>query len=165
MQPYDLIIFDEAHKLSVDRGNDLRVRKTERYKLAEALCGVADVQDAWRLPWAAHHVLLLTATPHQGKDYPYYALWRLLEPEVLATPEAFNEYPADRRQAHFIRRTKEEMVHLNGKPCTPPHLRHAGLRPDPRGGQRTDAVRTRPPTTCGMSTTAPSCSTSAAGWR
>ncbi len=117
--PYDLVIFDEAHKLSVDRGNDLRVRKTERYKLAEALCGVADVQDAWRLPWAAHHVLLLTATPHQGKDYPYYALWRLLEPEVLATPEAFNEYPADHRQAHFIRRTKEEMVHLNGKPLYP----------------------------------------------
>lgn len=119
VQPYDLVIFDEAHKLSVDRGNDLRVRKTERYRLAEALCGVADAQDAWRLPWAAHHVLLLTATPHQGKDYPYYALWRLLEPEVLATPEAFNEYPAERRQAHFIRRTKEEMVHLNGKPLYP----------------------------------------------
>ncbi|MBP9024751.1 MAG: DUF3883 domain-containing protein [Phycisphaerae bacterium] len=122
VQPYDLVIFDEAHKLSVDRGNDLRVRKTERYKLAEALCGVADVQDAWRLPWAAHHVLLLTATPHQGKDYPYYALWRLLEPEVLATPEAFNEYPADHRRDHFIRRTKEEMVHLNGKPLYPKRI-------------------------------------------
>jgi len=38
--PYDLVIFDEAHKLSADRGNDLRVRKTDRYKLAEALAGV-----------------------------------------------------------------------------------------------------------------------------
>ncbi len=122
VQPYDLVIFDEAHKLSADRGNDLRVRKTERYKLAEALCGVADVQEAWRLPWVAHHVLLLTATPHQGKDYPYYALWRLLEPEVLATPEAFNEYPPDRRQAHFIRRTKEEMVHLDGKSLYPKRI-------------------------------------------
>ena len=65
------------------------------------------MDEAWRLPWAAHHVLLLTATPHQGKDYPYYALWRLLEPEVLSTPEAFDEYPPERRQAHFIRRTKE----------------------------------------------------------
>lgn len=119
VQPYDLVIFDEAHKLSVDRGNDLRVRKTERYKLAEALCGVAEVQEAWRLPWATHHVLLLTATPHQGKDYPYYGLWRLLEPEVLTTPDAFAEYPVDCRQAHFIRRTKEEMVHLNGNPLYP----------------------------------------------
>ena len=122
VQPYDLIIFDEAHKLSADCGNDLRVRKTERYRLAEALCGVPDVQEAWRLPWSAHHVLLLTATPHQGKDYPYYALWRLLEPEVLATPEAFGEYPLERRQAHFIRRTKEEMVNLNGKPLYPARI-------------------------------------------
>jgi superfamily II DNA or RNA helicase len=119
VEPYDLVIFDEAHKLSVDRGSDLRVRKTERYRLAEGLCGVTDVDEGWRLPWSAHHVLLLTATPHQGKDYPYYALWRLLEPEVLATPEAFNQYPAERRQHHFIRRTKEEMVHLDGRPMYP----------------------------------------------
>ena len=120
--PYDLVIFDEAHKLSADRGNDLRVRKTERYRLAEALTGVGGVDEAWRLPWTAHHVLLLTATPHQGKDYPYYALWRLLQPEVLSTPEAFDEYPSERRQAHFIRRTKEEMVHLSGKPLYPKRI-------------------------------------------
>ena len=120
--PYDLVIFDEAHKLSADRGNDLRVRKTERYRLAEAIAGVGGVDEAWRLPWAAHHILLLTATPHQGKDYPYYALWRLLEPEMLSTPEAFDEYPPERRQAHFIRRTKEEMVHLNGRPLYPKRI-------------------------------------------
>ena len=117
--PYDLVIFDEAHKLSADRGNDLRVRKTDRYRLAEVLAGVGGLDERWQLPWAAHHLLLLTATPHQGKDYPYYALWRLLEPEVLSTPEAFEEYPPERRQAHFIRRTKEEMVHLTGQPLYP----------------------------------------------
>ncbi|MBE0537365.1 MAG: DUF3883 domain-containing protein [Phycisphaerae bacterium] len=122
VQPYDLVIFDEAHKLSVNRGNDLRVNKTDRYRLAEALCGVTDIEETWRLPWAAHHVLLLTATPHQGKDYPYYALWRLLEPEVLATTEAFDEYPAERRRAHFIRRTKEEMVHLSAEPLYPKRI-------------------------------------------
>ena len=120
--PYDLVIFDEAHKLSVNRGNDLRVRKTERYKLAEALAGVRGNDAAWRLPWASHHLLLLTATPHQGKDYPYYGLWRLLEPEVLATPDAFDEYPPEHRQAHFIRRTKEEMVHLSGEPLYPKRI-------------------------------------------
>jgi len=120
--PYDLVIFDEAHKLSADRGNDLRVRKTDRYRLAEALAGIGGLDEAWTLPWAAHHLLLLTATPHQGKDYPYYALWHLLEPEVLSTPEAFDEYPPERRVAHFIRRTKEEMVHLNGKPLYPKRI-------------------------------------------
>jgi len=120
--PYDLVIFDEAHKLSANRGTDLRVTRTDRYKLAEALAGVGGLDPSWTLPWAAHHLLLLTATPHQGKDYPYYALWRLLEPEVLSTPDALDEYPAERRAAHFIRRTKEEMVHLNGKPLYPKRI-------------------------------------------
>lgn len=120
--PYDLAVFDEAHKLSADRGNDLRVRKTERYCLAEALAGVDVYDERWKLGWSAHHLLLLTATPHMGKDYPYYALWRLLDPEVLATPEAFAEYPAEQRQLHFIRRTKEEMVHLDGRPLYPKRI-------------------------------------------
>ena len=120
--PYDLVIFDEAHKLTSNRGNDLRVTKTDRYKLAEAVAGVGGLDPAWALPWAANHLLLLTATPHQGKDYPYYALWRLLEPEVLSTPEAFDEFPPEQREKHFIRRTKEEMVHLNGEPLYPKRI-------------------------------------------
>ncbi len=57
-----------------------------------------------------------------GKEYPYYALWRLLEPEVLPTPDAFAEYPSEQRQAHFIRRTKEEMVYLDGRPLYPKRI-------------------------------------------
>jgi superfamily II DNA/RNA helicase len=62
---------------------------------------------------------LLTATPHMGKDYPYYCLWRLLEPEVLATLDAFNAFPPEARQQHFIRRTKEEMVRFDGTAIYP----------------------------------------------
>lgn len=119
VEPYDLVVFDEAHKLACDRGFDFRIRKTDRYRLAEAIAGVHTGDRAWQLPWHAHHLLLLTATPHMGKDYPYYALWRLLEPEVLATPDAFAQYPSGRRQDHFIRRTKEEMVKLTGEPLYP----------------------------------------------
>ena len=122
VEPYDLVVFDEAHKLSVDRGNDLRIRRTDRYRLAEALAGVRGLDPAWRLPWTPHHLLLLTATPHQGKDYPYYGLWRLLEPDVLSTPEAFDQFPPPQRQARFIRRTKEEMVHLSGQPLYPKRI-------------------------------------------
>jgi SNF2 family DNA or RNA helicase len=120
--PYDLVIFDEAHKLSTDRGNDMRVRKTDRYRLAEALAGAPDLDHGWRLPWHAQHLLLLTATPHMGRDYPYYALWRLLDPQVLSTPEAFKAYPPEHRRCHFIRRTKEEMVKLDGKPLYPTRI-------------------------------------------
>lgn len=119
VEPYDLVVFDEAHKLSIDRTNDMRVRKTERYRLAEALAGVGAVDSAWRLPWQAHHLLLLTATPHQGKDYPYYGLWRLLDPEIFSTPDAFDQFPSERRTNYFIRRTKEEMVYLSGEPLYP----------------------------------------------
>ena len=122
VNPYDLVIFDEAHKLSADRGNDMRVRKTDRYRLAEALAGAPGLDHGWRLPWHAQHLLLLTATPHMGRDYPYYALWRLLDPQVLSTPEAFKAYPPEHRRCHFIRRTKEEMVKLDGKPLYPTRI-------------------------------------------
>jgi len=119
VEPYEIVVFDEAHKLSCDRGADFRVRKTDRYRLAEAIAGVYTGDHAWRLPWHAHHLLLLTATPHMGKDYPYYALWRLLEPEMLTTTEAFDQFPTDHRKQHFLRRTKEEMVKLTGEPLYP----------------------------------------------
>lgn len=111
--------FDEAHKLSADREPDLSIRKTDRYRLAEALAGIQTVDPRWSLNWSAHHLLLLTATPHMGRDFPYFCLWRLLEPEVLSTYDAFAAYPPDARLRHFLRRTKEEMVTLDGKPLYP----------------------------------------------
>ena len=122
-EPYDLVVFDEAHKLSADRGPDFRVRKTARYRLAEALAGAGADAGAdggrWALPWSARRLLLLTATPHMGKDLPYYFLWRLLAPDVLSTPEAFAAFPARERRRHFIRRTKEELVGPGGAPLFP----------------------------------------------
>jgi superfamily II DNA or RNA helicase len=122
VEPYELVVFDEAHKLSCDRGADYRIRKTGRYKLAEAIACTQNVERGWHLPWHAHHLLLLTATPHMGKEYPYYALWHLLEPEVLTTPEAFEQFPTEQRRHYFIRRTKEEMVRLDGNPLYPRRL-------------------------------------------
>ena len=117
--PYDLVVFDEAHKLSAHREQDLRVRKTGRYRLAEAIAGAETDSEQWALPWSAHHLLLLTATPHMGKEYPYFALWRLLLPDTLSTPEAFDGFPRESRRRHFMRRTKEEMVRFDGQPLYP----------------------------------------------
>jgi len=120
--PYDLVIFDESHKLAADREADLSLRRTDRYRLAESLAGIPSDDPRWQLSWSAHHLLLLTATPHMGKDYPYYCLWRLLEPDALSTSEAFAAYPPDARARHFVRRTKEEMVYLDGRPLYPTRL-------------------------------------------
>src|SRR6266516_4107935 len=120
--PYDLVIFDEAHKLAADREADFRVRKTDRYRLAETLAGIPNEDPRWELSWSCHHLLLLTATPHMGKDFPYYCLWRLLEPDALSTIDAFNAYPLDARRQHFIRRTKEELVYFDERPIYPPRF-------------------------------------------
>jgi hypothetical protein len=114
------VVFDEAHKLSADRDPmDMTVRKTARYRLAEAMAGIVSDDPDFDLGWAPQSLMLLTATPHMGKPYPYFALWRLLEPDAISTPEALEAFPADRRARYFIRRTKEEMVKLDGTPLYP----------------------------------------------
>jgi superfamily II DNA or RNA helicase/DNA-binding XRE family transcriptional regulator len=122
VSPYDLVIFDEAHKLSARKDPDGTFRPTDRYRLAEALAGVRGLDPRWRLGWSANHLLLLTATPHMGKDFPYYCLWRLLEPQVLSTEAAFAAFPPTQRAARFIRRVKEEMVHFDGRPIYPQRI-------------------------------------------
>jgi superfamily II DNA or RNA helicase len=55
---WDLIIFDEAHRLSAMDYGSRKVEKTQNYKLAEEIRG-HQYCDA---------LLLLTATPHQGEE-------------------------------------------------------------------------------------------------
>ena len=117
--PYDLAVFDEAHKLSAARERQ-RTRKSRRYQLAEALAGCTAPEGRFAgLGWSARHLLPLTATPHMGKDSPYHLLWRLLDSHALGAEEAFRRFPAAARARHFIRRTKEEMVDLAGRPLYP----------------------------------------------
>ena len=121
--PYDLVVFDEAHKLSAstNRRRANAPHKSQRYQLAEGIAGcAAPSSDYAALPWACRHLLLLTATPHMGYDSPYHHLWRLLDPHVFATGEALRRFPETERPRHFLRRTKEEMVDLQGNPLYPP---------------------------------------------
>jgi len=122
VEPYDLVIFDEAHKLSASEEQDGSIRYTQRYRVGAALCGLRDQPEDWALDWSATHVLLLTATPHQGKAFPYYALWKLLNPELFCTEKAFEQFPAEARSRYFLRRVKEEMVDYKGRPLYPERL-------------------------------------------
>ena len=65
---WDMVIFDEAHKLSRRQEGNKRVA-TERYLLARAL--------RKQTP----NMLLLTATPHQGDNERFRALLELIRPE------------------------------------------------------------------------------------
>ena len=109
VKPFDLVVFDEAHKLSW--GDPKRSdSKTRRYKLAEALTSKTT------------HFLLLTATPHMGKRYPYFALWRLLDPKIFSSMESLSSLTTDRQNKYFIRRLKEEMIDYQGRPIYMPRL-------------------------------------------
>jgi len=106
--PYDLVVFDEAHKLSARREADLTVHKSQRYEMAEQIAA------------QGRHLLLMTATPHMGKDDPYYYLWRLLEPELLSTSDAFQRLSPAQKRRHLLRRMKEEMVRFDETAIYPP---------------------------------------------
>jgi len=65
---WDLAIVDEAHgfTISVDTKGQIK-SKSERYKAAEAVAR------------KSNRLILMTATPHSGKDYSLWALLRLLD--------------------------------------------------------------------------------------
>lgn len=68
-EPWDLIVFDEAHRLSrVQYG--MKLESSDRFRLAAALRMKSD------------DMLLLTATPHQGKQDKFQALLELIRPEL-----------------------------------------------------------------------------------
>ena len=65
---WDLIVFDEGHRLS-SRQYGEHIKRSERYLLAASLRQQTD------------HMMLLTATPHQGREDAFVALLELLRPE------------------------------------------------------------------------------------
>ena len=99
---YDLIVFDEAHHLTVTRSGR-KVSKTENYKLAEAL------RDHTR------DLLLLSATPHQGDHFRFWMLIRLLDPGLFINEE---DMLANRHRLNsvVIRRTKSDVCARDGSP-------------------------------------------------
>lgn len=100
--PWDLVVFDEAHHLTAAR-QGRTVRKTENYKLAEAL------RDHTR------DILLLSATPHQGEHFPFYMLVQLLHPTLFKGAEDMVEN-RHRLNAVVFRRTKADACAPDGSP-------------------------------------------------
>ena len=100
--PWDLVVFDEAHHLSVYRYGS-RVKKTENFKLAEA------IRDHCR------DLILLSATPHQGDHFRFWMLIRLLNPELFKSDQDMIEN-RHRLNAVVIRRTKADACAQDGSP-------------------------------------------------
>ncbi|RLB89515.1 MAG: helicase, partial [Deltaproteobacteria bacterium] len=97
---WDLVVFDEAHHLSAYRTGN-RVKKTENYKLAEAL------------RQHCRDLLLLSATPHQGDHFRFWMLLRLLNPTLFRDEQDMVEN-RHRLNAVVIRRTKADACTSDG---------------------------------------------------
>jgi len=98
--PWDLVVFDEAHHLSAYKSGR-KVRKTENYKLAEALRG------------HSRDLLLLSATPHQGDHFRFWMLIQLLNPTLFNGPDEMVD-ERHRLNAVVYRRTKADACTPNG---------------------------------------------------
>lgn len=104
---WDLIVFDECHKLSAyDYGS--KVYKAKRYLAAEVLSRQCE------------HLLLLTATPHRGRTDTFKKLLQLLDEDIFATEDIASarvkELEHNGINKFFIRRLKEDMKDWQGNP-------------------------------------------------
>jgi superfamily II DNA or RNA helicase len=104
---WDLIVFDECHKLSAyDYGTKQYL--SLRYKAAQILSQQCE------------HILLLTATPHRGRTDTFKKLLQLLDEDIFATDEIastrIKELEHNGINKFFIRRLKEDMKDWQGKP-------------------------------------------------
>lgn len=96
--PWDVIIFDEAHRL----GRSDSGERTDRYRLAEALRDEAPT------------FLLLTATPHQGKTGRFAALLELVRPDLTGPIRKLELNPSVVGEI-VIRNQKPKVTDASGK--------------------------------------------------
>lgn len=102
---WDLAIFDEAHKCAAHYyGN--KIEPTKRFILAE------------KLGEKARHLLLMTATPHNGKEEDYQLFLSLLDSDRFYGKFRDGVHKVDASDV-MRRMVKEEMVRFDNTPLFP----------------------------------------------
>lgn len=107
--PWDLIVVDEAHKMSATVfGRE--VKRTKRYQLGQLLVD------------HTRHFLLLTATPHNGKEPDFQLFLSLIDPDRFEGRYRDEHGRLDRSAvADIMRRlVKEELLRFDGRRLFPP---------------------------------------------
>jgi superfamily II DNA or RNA helicase len=98
----ELVIVDEAH--ACVGAEDGRSTRHQRYQLVKGLA--ADT---------SRHLILVTATPHSGKEENFRALLTLLNPDFANLPDDLsgpaNEHHRRRLAAHFVQRRRGDIRH------------------------------------------------------
>ncbi|GMV60073.1 MAG: hypothetical protein AMXMBFR72_31660 [Betaproteobacteria bacterium] len=102
---WDLIVCDEAHKMSATFFGG-EIKYTKRYKLGQLLSGLT------------RHFLLMTATPHNGKEEDFQLFMALLDGDRFEGRFRDGVHTVD--VSDLMRRmTKESLLKFDGKPLFP----------------------------------------------
>ncbi len=105
---WDLVICDEAHKLSASFfGGD--VKYTKRYRLGQLLGR------------QARHFLLMTATPHNGKEEDFQLFMALLDADRFEGRFRDGVHSSDTSDL-MHRMVKEDLLTFEGKPLFPERI-------------------------------------------
>ena len=91
---WDLIVVDEAHKMSAYSEE----KKTLAYQLGESLSEMTD------------HYLLMTATPHKGDPKNFSLYLKLLDRDVYGDVKSLEKAMVVRVAPFYLRRVKEALV-------------------------------------------------------
>lgn len=104
-QEWDLIICDEAHRMSATYFGG-EVKYTKRYQLGQKLGGIC------------RHLLLMSATPHNGKEEDFQLFMALMDGDRFEGRFRDGVHYAD--AGDMMRRlTKEELLRFDGRPLFP----------------------------------------------
>lgn len=102
---WDLVVFDEAHKLAAHYFGT-KLEKTGRFRFAE------------KLGENTRHLLLMTATPHNGKEEDFQLFLSLLDSDRFYGKFRDGVHKVD--TSDLMRRmVKEELVKFDGTPLFP----------------------------------------------
>lgn len=108
---YDLIVCDEAHKMSASFFGS-EVKYTKRYRLGQLLSGLT------------RHFLLMTATPHNGKEEDFQLFMALLDGDRFEGKFRDGVHVAD--TSDMMRRmVKEQLLTFEGTPLFPERIAYA----------------------------------------
>lgn len=95
----ELVIVDEAHSAVADGAGGGARARTQRYELLQAVAAKAD-----------RHLVLVTATPHSGKEAGFRNLVGLLDP-ALATVNLDEVKGRELLARHFVQRRRGDIRH------------------------------------------------------
>ena len=105
---WDLIVVDEAHKLSATIWGG-EVKYTKRFLLGRLLSNIT------------RNFLLLTATPHNGKEDDFHLFLSLVDPDRFEGTHGNSQQAID--VSDVMRRlVKEELLKFDGKPLFPERI-------------------------------------------